>query len=274
MTSKLLKAVLATLRIQHNLAAIQHHQTNGKAERTIRTLNDILAIFIDLTQTNWASILPFATLAHNCSLSKSTGFSPFKTVYGREPRMPSTLELPREIRSRLQNFHLATLRDKVREHILHDQHQQAIEYNKHRRIVTFNVEDLVMLYQPSRKIGLNPKLQSHFHGPFKIVEVVDELNYHITPLFGCGAGTKLNRIHVANLKPFIPVEANNTTIESLEHTPNTILPAESSTTTIKKSGAPLEDSSETMEESAAAPQCPTQHKYNLRSRKQYQDHNF
>jgi hypothetical protein len=60
-----------------------------------------------------------------------------------------------------------------------------------------------MQYKPTRKVGLNPKLQSHFYGPFRIHKVIDELNYDITPLVGPKAGKKHERVHVMNLKPYV-----------------------------------------------------------------------
>jgi hypothetical protein len=256
LTSKILRAALETLNVQHNLAAVQHHQTNGNAERTIRTINDMLAIFSNPQQNNWASVLPFATLAHNCSPSKTTGFSPFLTVYGREPRMPSTIGLPNEIPTLHRDFmrNLAQLRDKVREHITSAQLGQAKQYNKGRRIVMYNENDLVMQYKPTRKVGLNPKLQSHFYGPFRIHKVIDELNYDITPLVGPKAGKKHERVHVMNLKPYVCEELDTMDNEAIS------LPL-----------AEKQDKeviSETIEHFNNNSPSPSRHGYNLRHRKQ------
>jgi hypothetical protein len=72
MTSKLLASTFKILGIQHILASVQHHQSNGNAERTIRTLNEMLSMYLNKEQSKWAAVLPFVTLAFNCSPSKST----------------------------------------------------------------------------------------------------------------------------------------------------------------------------------------------------------
>jgi hypothetical protein len=208
MTSKLLASTLKILGIQHNLASVQHHQSNGNAERTIRTLNEMMSMYMNNEQSNWAAVLPFVTLAFNCSPSKSTKISPFLAVYGREPQMPSTLSIPEKWPKAHQEFlhSLAIIREQIRENILKAQRAQALEYNKHRRRTSFAKDDLVMVYKYTRKIGKNPKLQQHFYGPFRIVEVVDDLNYRVTPLLGDKANVKFETIHIENLKPYISAE--------------------------------------------------------------------
>ena len=43
----------------------------------------------------------------------------------------------------------------------------------------FNIEDSVWVYDPMRKVGVNPKLQRPWKGPFKVVEKLSYILYRV-----------------------------------------------------------------------------------------------
>ncbi|WMV24530.1 hypothetical protein MTR67_017915 [Solanum verrucosum] len=71
-----------------NLSTAFHPQTDGKAERTIQTLEDMLrACVIDL-KGNWDDHLPFIEFAYNNSYHSSIEMAPYEALYGRRCRSP------------------------------------------------------------------------------------------------------------------------------------------------------------------------------------------
>lgn len=206
MTSHLLRDTLASLKISHNLASTAHHQTNGNTERAIRSLYNILAMFMDQHQSNWADVLPLATFAFNSGPAESTKLYPFLIVYGREPNFPSSFSPEISVPLSQHLLKLQTIRNSTKNNIMESQIHQAIQYNKRRRIVHYKEGDKVMIFKERRKKGLNPKLQRHFYGPFLIKQKLSDLNYKITPLFGPKANISEEIVHVETMKKFEEIE--------------------------------------------------------------------
>jgi len=61
-----------------------HPQTDGQTERTNKTMEQYLRIFVNKEQNNWAQLLPTAQLAYNNVKSDTTGVTPFKALYRRD----------------------------------------------------------------------------------------------------------------------------------------------------------------------------------------------
>ncbi|GBM48927.1 hypothetical protein AVEN_18427-1 [Araneus ventricosus] len=68
----------------HLLTTAYHPQTNGLTERLNKTLDDMLAMYVDVDQKNWDNILPFVTFAYNSAKQETMGFSPFCLIHGRD----------------------------------------------------------------------------------------------------------------------------------------------------------------------------------------------
>ncbi|KAL5969218.1 Transposon Tf2-9 polyprotein [Taenia solium] len=72
-----------------------HSQGNGQVERTNRTLVGLLKAFTkEEKPEDWDLSLGRALLAYRATIHASTGVSPFKTLTGREMRIPSDIFLP------------------------------------------------------------------------------------------------------------------------------------------------------------------------------------
>ncbi|WMV42095.1 hypothetical protein MTR67_035480 [Solanum verrucosum] len=71
-----------------NLSTTFHPQTDGQAERTIQTLEDMLrACVIDFKGT-WDDHLPLIEFAYNNSYHSSIQMAPSEAIYGRRCRSP------------------------------------------------------------------------------------------------------------------------------------------------------------------------------------------
>jgi hypothetical protein len=53
-----------------------------------RTLKKSLSHYINLSGTNWDTLLPFSVMSYHSKTHSSTGYSPFYLLHGREIIMP------------------------------------------------------------------------------------------------------------------------------------------------------------------------------------------
>ena len=66
-----------------------HPQGNGQVERLNKSVMKILSKLISDHRWDWADFVPKAVLAYNISVHESTGFTPYRLMFGREAILPS-----------------------------------------------------------------------------------------------------------------------------------------------------------------------------------------
>jgi len=77
--------------MSRSMSTAFHPQTDGQTERTNRTLQQMLRMYVSPSMLNWDQLLAPAEFAYNNARSVSTGFTPFYLNYGRDPRVPAAL---------------------------------------------------------------------------------------------------------------------------------------------------------------------------------------
>ena len=87
-TANQFMATMKELGIDHRYAAPYHQQTNGMVERWNRTLMLMLRTLLQSHADNWDEYLQMAVFAYRTTPHRSTGFTPFELVQGRDPVFP------------------------------------------------------------------------------------------------------------------------------------------------------------------------------------------
>ena len=130
---------------------------------------------------NWDKKLPFVLFAYRSTTQESTGESPFRLLYGQDPKLPTedalSCSVDRtqvdldcynvQVRSNLvEAWKLG--QERIKKAQLHQkrQHDKSVRHNK------FSEGDAVFLYDPSLKTGKAYKFAKPFRGPYKIVHLV------------------------------------------------------------------------------------------------------
>ena len=87
-TSHFWRSFQSGLGTQVKLSTAFHPQTDGQAERTIQTLEDMLRACVIDFKGNWDDHLPLIEFSYNNSYHSSIAMAPFEALYGRRCRSP------------------------------------------------------------------------------------------------------------------------------------------------------------------------------------------
>jgi hypothetical protein len=128
-----------------------HPQTDGQTEVVNRTLSKLLRAVIQKNLKSWEECLPFVEFAYNRTVHSTTGFSPFKIVYGFNPLTPMDLiplhfeemvTLDGENKAKM----VRQLHEGVRMQIEKKNKLYASKANKGRKLVVFRLGDWVWVH--------------------------------------------------------------------------------------------------------------------------------
>ncbi|GJZ39372.1 putative reverse transcriptase domain-containing protein [Tanacetum coccineum] len=210
-TSRFWQSLQSALGTQLDMSTAYHPKTDGKSERTIQTLEDMLrACVIDFGK-GWKRHLPLVEFSYNNSYLASIKPALFEALYGRKCRSPvcwaevidvqltgpkiihETIEKIVQIRQRLQ-----ATRDRQRSYA-----------NVRRKPLEFQVGDRVMLKISPRKgvirFGKRGKINLRYIGPFKILERIGPVKYKLE--LPEELSNVHNTFHVSNLKKCLSDES-------------------------------------------------------------------
>ncbi len=207
-TSAYWKDLTDLMGIRLNMSTADHRQTDGQSENMIRSLSQMLKSFIQRNPKEWDSVLPQMEFEYNASKNASTGHPPFEVDTGRIAKTPFSRSLEDcnvrgkeavEDSDRRQAYQ--TL---ARENILLAQQKQKYYADKHRRDVSFEVGDLVLLniegLDVTTRADLPDKWCAKFLRPLSVLEVLGPVTYRVE--LPDSMRRSHNVFHVSKLKKY------------------------------------------------------------------------
>ena len=205
--SQLIKDISGLLGIKKTHTTPYHPQSDGLVERLNRTILSMLATTIKDHGEEWEDHLAKVCFAYNTSIHKSTGFTPFYLMYGRQARIPIDLiystpepsdqsqgEYARNLRQSLEKAYST-----ARERLQTAAQRQKTNYDKCIHGEPFTVGDLVYLHNPVVPKGKCRKLHCPWTGPFSVIKRISDNVYHIQDT---NNKRKRQVIHFDRLKPY------------------------------------------------------------------------
>ncbi|GKC89506.1 hypothetical protein Tco_1150155 [Tanacetum coccineum] len=184
-TLRVWQSLHKALGTQLNLSTAYHPQTDGQSERTIQTLEDMLRACVIDFRNGWDRHLPLVEFSHNNSYHTSIKAAPFEALYGRKCHSPVCwTEVGEAQLSGPEIIHESTEKIfKIRDRMQAARDRQKSYADKRRRPLEFKVGDKVMLkVAPCKgvmRFGKRGKLNRHYIGPFRIVERIGPVAYHL-----------------------------------------------------------------------------------------------
>ncbi|XP_049373445.1 uncharacterized protein LOC125838428 [Solanum verrucosum] len=179
----------------------QQVKTDGQAERTIQTLEDMLRACVIDFKGNWKDHLPLIEFAYNNNYHSSIQMAPYEALYGRRCRSPiGWFEVGEAGLIGPDLVHQAMEKVKViQERLKMAQSRQKSYTDVRRRALEFEIDDWVYLkVSPVKgvmRFGKKGKLSPRYIGPYRIcigdpslilptesVRIKDNLSYEEIPV--------------------------------------------------------------------------------------------
>ena len=190
-----------------------HPRSDGLVERFNRTLLAMLAMFVSQEHDNWDDLLPFMMLAYNTTVHTSTGYTPYRLVFGDECNLPGNL-VHRELRadpppgdpgtyaSWVQQA-LYESYDEVRAQQQRATHRQKRNYDSKAVARAFPINCWTLRYYPPARKN---KLCAPWIGPYKVVRAPMEWVVGIQ----LNADARIIYVHMDDLKRCAPPDPEPT----------------------------------------------------------------
>jgi transposase InsO family protein len=208
-TGSMWAEAMRTLGIRLKTSTAYHPQTDGQTERANRTMQTTLAMYAEKRPRDWPDFLQTVAAAYNDTVHESTGQEPAR-ILGRNTRDRAMMAALlgdtrlREVRSEEARKLLDGLKstwEEARERMIRQRAKMKRNADAHRRDVTYQPGDFVMLSTRNLRMKGGRKLKEKWTGPFQVTEVL-----------GGGLSVKLDlpekysrlwpTFHVDNVKPY------------------------------------------------------------------------
>jgi transposase InsO family protein/DNA-binding MarR family transcriptional regulator len=187
--SKVFKEICRILEIRKTRTSPRNPKGNGQTERFNRTLLKMIRAYLSDEQDQWDLYLGCLAGAYRSTPNESTKLTPNMLSIGREVRLPASIvyggqttseELPSfAAHANLLRARMLKAHDVARKH-LHNSAKRSKEIYDHRlSFHLYEVGDVVWCVHESRKVGVTPKLEKRYEGPYLITSKLSTINFVI-----------------------------------------------------------------------------------------------
>jgi len=214
--SGLFEALCRRLEIKHLKATALHPQSNGKSERFVRFTKASIATLIDDQQSDWDTIIDCVLFAYRTTINTKTNEIPFYLLYGRDVVLPTDLafEVKHDhnsdfsIEKLAYKFDLTSRLMKAYRKLAEKRDEYINKYKDY--YVSFEPNDLVMIYWPEAQLGMAKKFLPNWRGPFKV-------KYRLTPVTSSTSSSIILEPFKKLVKSIRPSHASATKAAGEEH---------------------------------------------------------
>lgn len=202
-TSQMFGTMLRNYGIKHILIPTAHAASNGLIEKFNGTLKKMIICYINNQQDNWVDFLQDVVFSYNTAVQHTTGYSPFKLLYNREPKLiiDTKINFRRQdnlLSQRERDISSRRVKEIVENRVQVQQRRQKKEYDKRHRKETFNLGDYVMVKDFSKTVGKSFNLQPRYKGPYRIIQQVAPSIYMVKSVHN----EKQIEVHVEYFKKY------------------------------------------------------------------------
>ncbi|SGY26736.1 BQ5605_C018g08765 [Microbotryum silenes-dioicae] len=211
-TSEFWKAYMDRMGTKLAMSTAFHPQTDGRSERTNRTVIQVLQTLVNRRQNDWANHIATVEFIINSSLNKSTGKTPFEVVLGFNPEL--TPIAPRDGSTVLQAVEAIvdkreTAVAEARDNLAIAKIRQAEQSNRRRKVdPVFAVGDKVLVDSQDRRLrykadgeARSTKFFPRFDGPYEVLAARPETSNYKLKL---NPGDKTHNVfHVSKLRRWV-----------------------------------------------------------------------
>ena len=189
--SRVFQHLCNLLEVKKTRTSPRNPRGNGQTERFNRTLLKMIRAFLSGEQEDWDLHLGCLAGAYRSTPNETTHLSPNLLSLGREIRLPADLIYGYSASNDAQEVpsycdHVKVLREKMLE--AHDVARRYTNSNAKRskevydtNVVSHNYTkgDLVWCLQEKRKVGVTPKFEKRYEGPYLVTQKMSEINFVI-----------------------------------------------------------------------------------------------
>lgn len=174
--SNLLKEINKILQIKHKITSPYHPQTNGSLERTHASIKSFIKSYVGNNPETWDEYVYLASHSYNTHENRSTKERPYTLVFGREPKIPRSLEKPKELPT-YQNLtkdilnKAKIIRDTAKENLFQSKIVNKKYYDKNSKENKLAPGDQVLLFDSLNISRFDRKFNSTYKGPYEVIQV-------------------------------------------------------------------------------------------------------
>ena len=161
----------------------------NRVESAHKTLGKMITALTEGRQDQWQKYLSSALFALRTNVNRSTGFAPYRLLFGRDPSLDIEIYFkkpnqPEEFRD--YDDYAIKLKDRIQQATRWAQDNIGGAIRRQRRAYCqmkkkFQIGQKVWLFTPRRIVGQSSKYKCWWTGPWTVSRIPNDLTYELTP---------------------------------------------------------------------------------------------